>query len=156
MPDTTDNSDLTRRQLLATAGGAGLLAAVGAGVASAPAAHAATPASDGTPEQVHLTWGQDPATSVTVSWASPDRSVNPGVRLGHGLIPAQERSYTDGLNGETVWTYHVRLGGLRPDTSYSYEVTAANATEPFSAAWKGRWRRPAAARRSTGSWSRCT
>jgi hypothetical protein len=136
MPDTTDNSDLTRRQLLATAGGAGLLAAVGAGVASAPAAHAATPASDGTPEQVHLTWGQDPATSVTVSWASPDRSVNPGVRLGHGLIPAQERSYTDGLNGETVWTYHVRLGGLRPDTSYGYEVTAANATEPFSATFR--------------------
>ena len=154
MPDTTDNSDLTRRQLLATAGGVGILAAVGAGVASAPAN--AANLGDGTPEQVHLTWGQDPATSVTVSWASPDRSVNPGVRLGRGLIPAQERSYTDGLNGETVWTYHVRLGGLRPDTSYSYEVTAANATEPFSAAWKGRWRRPAAARRSTGSWSRCT
>jgi 3',5'-cyclic AMP phosphodiesterase CpdA len=45
---------------------------------------------------------------------------------GRRVIPALGRSYTDGLNGETVWTYHAEIGGLRPGTSYSYAVTAAN------------------------------
>jgi hypothetical protein len=130
MSDTSQHSELTRRQVLAAAGAAGLIAAVG----TSTTANAA--AGDGTPEQVHLTWGQDPATSVSVSWASPARAVNPGVRLGYGLIPAQERTYTDGLNGETVWTYHVQLTGLRPDTSYRYEVMAGNATAPFSASFR--------------------
>ena len=92
---------------------------------------ASAPASDGTPEQVHLTWGNDPATSVVVSWASPGRAVRPRVLLDRGaggreVVSAHTRSYTDGLNGETVWTYHAVVTGLRPDTGYSYVVTADN------------------------------
>ena len=139
MSDTSQHSELTRRQVLAAAGAAGLIAAVG----TSTAANAA--AGDGTPEQVHLTWGRDPATSITVSWASPARAENPGVRF-YGLVPAQERTYTDGLNGETVWTYHAQLTGLRPGTSYRYEVTAGNATAPFSADFRTTTRR----RRPTG------
>ena len=116
------------------AGGTGLLAAVGAGALRAPSASAASrtaSSGDGTPEQVHLTWGNDPATSVVVSWASPGRAVRPRVVLDRGaggreVIPAHARSYTDGLNGETVWTYHAVVAGLRPDTGYSYVVTADN------------------------------
>jgi hypothetical protein len=62
----------------------------------------------GTPEQIHLTWGDDPARSVVVSWASPGQAVRPRVRIGQRVIPAQQRVYTDGLNGHTVWTYHAR------------------------------------------------
>ena len=29
---------------------------------------------DGTPEQIHLTWGDHPATSIVVSWASPGQA----------------------------------------------------------------------------------
>ena len=61
-----------------------------------------------------------------MSWASPQRSVNPRVHIGQRRIEATERRYTDGLNGETVWTYHARVGDLRPGATYAYEVTADN------------------------------
>jgi hypothetical protein len=127
-------SGLSRREVLVGAGGTGLFAAVGAGALRAPLASAAArtaSSGDGTPEQVHLTWGDDPATSVVVSWASPGRAVRPRVVLDRGsggreVIRGLTRPYTDGLNGETVWTYHAVAEGLRPDTGYSYVVTADN------------------------------
>jgi hypothetical protein len=138
-----DDSPLTRRQVLAGAGGTGLLAAAGpvAVLGSArPPARRAAGSSDGTPEQIHLTWGADPATSVTVSWASPGEATGPRVLLSRGggfgrTIPAVQRTYTDGINGETVWTYHAEISGLAPDTGYSYTVTADNdsSAQPFTA-----------------------
>jgi hypothetical protein len=96
-------------------------------------------ASDGTPEQIHLTWGENPATGVVVSWASPGPAARPQVRIGQRVIPAELRRYTDGINGETVWTYHARVGGLRPGATYGYVVTAdndGNAADPFSAIFR--------------------
>jgi hypothetical protein len=153
MPGSHEGSSITRRQVLAGAGGTGLLAAV-APVSVRTAAHpegiaVSTAGADGTPEQIHLTWGSDPATSVTVSWASPAEAVSPRVVLGgHGSgprrVPALQRVYTDGINGETVWTYHAELTGLRPDTAYEYTVTADNVssaeafTATFTTAPRGR------------------
>jgi hypothetical protein len=137
MPENT-GSALSRRQVLA-ASGTGLIAATAAtATASAASASARPPraAGNGTPEQIHLTWGDDPATSVVVSWASPGRSVRPRVRIGQRVIGAEERVYTDGLGGETVWTYHARVPGLRPGATYGYAITAdndGNAADPFSA-----------------------
>jgi hypothetical protein len=51
----------------------------------------------------------------------PATAVNPRVVIGGRVIPARQRTYTDGLNGETVWTYHARIGGLRPGASYDYK-----------------------------------
>jgi hypothetical protein len=110
-------SGSSRRQLLAV-GVTGLLAA------------------GGTPEQVHLTWGDDPTRSVVVSWASPGQAVAPRVRIGQRIIAATERGYTDRLTGEVTWTYHARVDGLRPGATYGYAVTAANdryGPDPFSA-----------------------
>ena len=146
MADEQHDSSLTRRQVLAGAGGTGLLAVAGPAVPG-PAVAAAGPGRpgragepDGTPEQVHLTWGTDPATSMTVSWASPGPALGARLLLGqrHGpgrVIPAIQRSYTDGINGQPVWTYHAPVTGLRPGTLYSYAVTADNdsSPEPFSA-----------------------
>ncbi len=134
---------LSRRQML-TAGGTGILATAAAAATAVPAYAAtavsgspsATPGTDGTPEQIHLTWGHDPATAVVVSWASPDRAVRPRVQVGERIFRAEERPYTDGLNGETVYTYHARVDGLRPGATYAYTVTAdndSNAADPFSA-----------------------
>jgi hypothetical protein len=83
---------------------------------------------DGTPEQIHLTWGENPATSVVVSWASPEPATRPRVRIGQRVIKAEPRQYTDGINGETVWTYHARVDGLRPGATYAYAVTCATRT----------------------------
>gem|GEM_PF-3277731 len=75
-------SDLSRRQVLAGAGGVGILAA-------APGLHARSGRSggqlvpsDGTPEQIHLTWGADPPASMVASWASPGRAGRPRVLSG--------------------------------------------------------------------------
>ncbi len=136
MPDDS-GSGLSRRQVLAVSG-TGLLAATTATTAgSARAAGRGRPdPGDGTPEQIHLTWGDDPARSVVVSWASPGQAVRPRARIGQRVIPAEERAYTDGLSGKTVWAYHARIHGLRPGATYGYAVTAdndANSADPFSA-----------------------
>jgi Purple acid Phosphatase, N-terminal domain/Calcineurin-like phosphoesterase len=142
MPGSHEGSSLTRRQVLAGAGGTGLLAAV-APVRAAARPGPGTAGADGTPEQIHLTWGTDPATSITVSWASPGQATDPRILLGgrgggQRRVPAVQRAYTDGINGETVWTYHAEISGLQPDTTYEYAVTADNdsSAEPFAATFK--------------------
>jgi hypothetical protein len=126
----------------------GFLVSGVAGIAAAAmpltvrSAKAAVP--DGTPEQIHLTWGEDPTRSVVVSWASAAAATNPRVTYGDnpshdGVVYAVQRTYTDGLNGETVFTYHARLDGLRPDSVVHYSVTAdndSNVASPFSATFR--------------------
>jgi hypothetical protein len=122
------------------AGGTGLLAATASSArAAARTRKARATGGDGTPEQIHLTWGENPATSVVVSWASPGPETRPRVRIGQRVIPAEPRQYTDGISGETVWTYHARVGGLRPGATYAYVVTAdndGNAADPFTATFR--------------------
>ena len=131
---------MSRRQVLAGAGGTGLLAATASPAkAAARTRRARAGAADGTPEQIHLTWSENPATGVVVSWASPGQATRPRVRIGQRVIPAESRPYTDGINGETVWTYHARVSGLRPGATYAYAVTAdndSNAADPFSATFR--------------------
>jgi hypothetical protein len=117
------------------AGTTGLIAATAAGPPRA-AARGRPEAADGTPEQVHLTWGDDPTRTVVVSWASPGQAERPRVRIGQRVIAAAERVHPDPLNGTVSWTYHARVDGLRPGATYGYAVTAdndANAADPFSA-----------------------
>jgi Purple acid Phosphatase, N-terminal domain/Calcineurin-like phosphoesterase len=119
----------------------------GVAVAATPlagfAAQPPSPALDGTPEQVHLTWGDSPTNSVIVTWASPVQSINPRAMVAHNghhsTVHAVQRTYTDGMNGQTVFTYHARLSGLEPDTSYRYSITADNdgrRHDPFSAEFR--------------------
>jgi len=129
---------VTRRGFLKLAGVSGLAGAAGS---LAVPGKAATLSPDGTPEQVHLTWGADPSSEVVVSWASLAPAVEPRVQFSvaggpkttvHGV----QRTYTDGLNGQIVCTYHARLRGLQAGVSYQYEVTADNdsqAARPFTA-----------------------
>ena len=66
---------MSRRQVLAGAGGTGLLAAtVSPAKAATRARRARAGSSDGTPEQIHLPWSENPATGVVVSWASPGQA----------------------------------------------------------------------------------
>src|SRR6266567_6001159 len=78
MPENTASArssrwPISRRQVLAGAGGTGLLAAA-ASPARAATRTRRSRAGDGTPEQIHLTWGDQPATGVVVSWASPGQA----------------------------------------------------------------------------------
>ncbi len=145
MPNKT-TSDLaatvSRRGFLKLAGASSLASAATTMTGSA---RAADTTSDGTPEQIHLTWGDDPSREVVVSWASLAPAANPRVRVstagnGHArIVHGVQRTYTDGLNGEIVCTYHALIHGLEPDTAYQYEVTAdndSNTAQPFSASFK--------------------
>jgi hypothetical protein len=117
------------------AGTTGLIAATAAGPARA-AGRGRPEAGDGTPEQVHLTWGNDPTRTVVVSWASPGQAEGPRVRIGQRVIAAAERAHADTRSGTVTWTYHAQVDGLRPGATYGYAVTAdndANAADPFSA-----------------------
>jgi hypothetical protein len=114
---------LSRREFFKGAGVTGLVAA-----ASPMALHAGDDkaiGAQGTPEQIHLSWGDDRCETVFVSWASAGQAVNPRVHLRHAsqeprVIHAVQRTYTDGLNGQTVFTYHARLDALRPASAYQY------------------------------------
>src|ERR1700733_9100289 len=128
---------LSRRQLLA-AGTTGLIATAAVPPVAGPNRRRAG-AADGTPEQIHLTWGDDPARSVVVSWASPGQALAPRVRIGQRVIPAVERGYADPRGDGVVWTYHALVDGLRPGATYGYAVTAdndRNAADPFSATFR--------------------
>jgi hypothetical protein len=118
---------------MTAAGTTGLIAAAGPPRA---AGRGRPEAADGTPEQVHLTWDDDPTRTVVVSWASPGQAERPRVRIGQRVITATERAYAETLSGAVTWTYHARVDGLRPGATYGYAVTAdndANAADPFSA-----------------------
>jgi hypothetical protein len=117
----------TRREFLTHAG----LAGVAVASTGANAGTGRPEDLSGTPEQIHLTWGDDPATSVCISWASPSQAINPRILLDTPakravVVHAVQRTYTDGLNGQTVFTYHARVSKLKPDSIYGYTVTADN------------------------------
>ncbi len=140
---TTRNDDarsLTRRDFFKHAGATSLTAAI----SPLPTlANDASPPADGTPEQIHLTFGDDPTTTVIVSWASAAQAHNPRVIVHHRAgdtttVHALQRTYTDGLNGQTVFTYHVTLSGLAPAATHHYTVTADNdrhRADPFGASF---------------------
>ena len=70
---------LSRRGFFTGAGVTGLAAAASSLAVFTGDAKAAAPP-DGTPEQIHVTWGDDPSNTVSVSWASPAQAVNPRVQ----------------------------------------------------------------------------
>lgn len=132
------------------------------------------PLPEGTaPEQLRLTWGADPATEVTISWSAPGSVPQPAPELCYSTVPlrpgspveagqtvrlpapqpldltrplprAAAISFTDGLNGQTTYHYHVQLTGLRPGTRHYYLIsdgaapTAATASGSFETAPAGR------------------
>jgi len=122
---------ISRRKVLTTAG----LAAVAVPLAAAGPAKAASlirqadTAGAPDPEGVHVQYGADAAKQAAVSWQTAARVSRPRLRLGKAdwgfghEVRAEERTYTEALTGQVVWTYHVRLDGLQPDTQYVFEVT---------------------------------
>jgi hypothetical protein len=136
------SDSISRRAFVTGTGLTGLAAAAPPSVLGL--AESETRPVDGTPEQIHLTWGEDPASSVCVSWASTGQALNPRVHLEQlskrtHTIHALQRTYTDGLNGQTVFTYHASITGLDSGMEFRYIVTAdndRNRSQPFTAACK--------------------
>jgi len=78
---------------------------------------------------VHLTFGDDPATGMVVSWLTGAAVAAPTVRVrviaaagSHPPVPAVTRTYRDARTGERVFVHHASLRGLRPDTRYAFTI----------------------------------
>ena len=136
------DASLTRRDFFRRAGLTGLTAAASPLGIFADDAKGAI--ADGTPEQIHLTYGDNAAGSVFVSWASAAQAVNPRIIVepssgAETTVHAIQRTYTDGMNGQTVFTYHAKLTGLKAASAVHYAVTAdndSNSEKPFTASFQ--------------------
>jgi 3',5'-cyclic AMP phosphodiesterase CpdA len=134
---------LTRREFFKGAGSASLAAALSPAGVIAEAEDRKRTTADGTPEQIHLTFGDEPSSTICISWASAAQAVNPRVILEHpsgrSTAHAIQRTYTDGFCGQTVFTYHAKVHGLKPGSTIRYAVTAdnnRNRAHPFTAKFK--------------------
>ena len=135
--------EVSRRKLLAAAGlGSGALAAVPfamAGPVQAAVRPGSTPDTAGTPAVagLHLQFGADAASEVTVSWHTLQPVNNPRVVLGRPdgtfeqTVVAQPVSYTDGKSKQVVYAYHAKLVQLQPDTGYMYGALHDGAAPEF-------------------------
>jgi hypothetical protein len=149
-----------RRFIIGTVGAGAAVAVARSGGGLVPRARAATaPSGPPTttlplptttqPEQLLLTWGNDPAREVTVSWSAPGTVPQPAPVLAYSTRPitaanpgrliklpdprpldvtrrydaAASISFTDGLNGQTTYFYHVQLSHLEPGTRYYYQIS---------------------------------
>ncbi len=138
LPET--DLDLSRRRLLAAAGFVGGAAAAGA-LAESSAAEAASAGPQGAPpvSGLHLQFGADAASEMTVSWHTLEPVSRPRVMLGHldgrleRVAAAGTVSYTDGKSRQTVYAHHAKLVGLKADTPYLYGAVHDGAAPEFAA-----------------------
>ena len=145
MSEHDDGTEVSRRRLLAAAG-----LGVGSALAgAAPAAEAAAPretferglggASDETPavSGLHLQFGADASSEMTVSWHSLQPVTGPRLLVGRmdgkleRTVAAQTVSYKDAKSDKTVFAHHARVDKLRPDTSYLYAALHEGAAPVF-------------------------
>ncbi|MBB4200656.1 hypothetical protein GGD83_004485 [Rhodoblastus sphagnicola] len=86
---------------------------------------------------LHLQFGADASTEMTVSWHSLAPVHNPRVLLGmldgklEQTTSAETSSYADAKSQRTVHVHHARLRALRPDTAYLYAALHDGATPEF-------------------------
>src|SRR3984885_14940051 len=131
MTESMERARVSRRSFL---GGVGVTAG-GLMVASGPVLwQQAAKADTVTAEQVHLTFGEDPAREVVGSWVTPTPVTNPTVVVGTPeggfghRIAAETRTYTDSNNGLETIAQHARIEGLHPDTDYVYQIVSDGET----------------------------
>jgi hypothetical protein len=91
-------------------------------------------------DQVHLQFGDDPATTTVVSWATSGVVNNPRVLYGPAsstpeqTVDADTSTYTDSASGTQVVVHHATLSRLQPNTAYAYSITHDGAS-PVQAAF---------------------
>jgi len=141
--DAGANLELSRRRLLAAAGvGSGALVVASlnlVGGAQAAPVPGESPDPVGTPSVagLHLQFGADASSEVTVSWHTLKTVRNPRVVLGRldgklaQMADAKPTSYTDGKSGQVVHAYHAKLGQLQADSSYMYGAMHDGAAPEF-------------------------
>ncbi|HVJ51196.1 MAG TPA: metallophosphoesterase family protein [Aliidongia sp.] len=133
MPTDKEQSlELSRRKLLAAAGlygGAATLASVlpagSAEAASAPRT-SSDPVATSPVAGLHLQYGADASAEIVVSWHTLEIVHHPRVLVGRldgkleHTVAADQASYVDGKSKQTVYAYHAKVRGLKPNTEFLY------------------------------------
>jgi hypothetical protein len=139
----TSDTDVSRRRLLAAAGVLAAMPLVPGGAVAAPAgypsANAQRPDPVTTPPVVglHLQFGADAATQMTVSWHTLQPVGRPRALVGHPdgrllrTADARTESYTDAKSKLVVYAHHARVDGLEPDRDYLCAALHDGATPEF-------------------------
>jgi hypothetical protein len=131
---------LSRRKLLAAAGVTGMAVSL-TGIGEAETSNAVGRPHDATAAPpvhgLHLQFGADAASEMTVSWHTLQSVRHPRVLLGrrNGTLErttaAEEATYTDAKSSQTVYAYHAKLTGLRPGSAYLYAALHDGAEPEF-------------------------
>lgn len=74
------------------------------------------------PEQVHIAFGKDPRTTMSVAWQTPMPTEDQVIEWGSGANRQRTSARRVRYQRETGAIYEVRLQNLQPDTTYSYRV----------------------------------
>src|ERR1700722_11129148 len=141
---STPTLELSRRKLLTTAGvGSGALVAATFDVIGDAQAAAALPMQSPDPSGaptvagLHLQFGADASSEVTVSWHTLQPVRNPQVVLGRPdgrferTVDAKPTSYIDGKSKQVVYAYHAKIGELQADSVYMYGAVHDGAAPEF-------------------------
>jgi hypothetical protein len=130
--DDKNSLELSRRKLLAAAGmcgGAATIASVlPVGLAqAAPAPRTpADPVATSPVAGLHLQFGGDASSEVVVSWHTLQTVRDPRVMVGgldgrlEHMVAAKQVSYTDAKSKQTVYAYHAKIRGLKPNSAFLY------------------------------------
>jgi hypothetical protein len=100
----------------------------------------------GSPTQIHLSWSEDPSTTLTVTWQTPTRrnSAHVEVRDGKGEPIVRTEGETAPSPAGSGFLHRAVVRGLRPDHRYAYRVSADEGVEPGWSDWYGTRTAPAA------------
>jgi hypothetical protein len=84
------------------------------------------------PRGVHIAYGADPSTAMTVAWTGPPAD-DAQVHYGPATLSERAAGTPEPLPGTARVAYHVTLDGLEPDTTYKYAVeTNGNMSPRFT------------------------
>ncbi len=136
--DTEFHLEISRRRLLAAAGVAASPFLWPAAAGATPIAHPAIdPVATPPVAGLHLQFGADASSEMTVSWHTLQPVHGPRVLVGlldgklERVVEAKETSYTDAKSGQVVYAYHAAVGQLRADTAYLYGALHDGAEPEF-------------------------
>jgi 3',5'-cyclic AMP phosphodiesterase CpdA len=141
--DDENDLQLSRRRLLTAAGVYGAAATAvsllpaGSAEAAPTTGMATDPVATPPVAGLHLQFGADASSEVVVSWHALQPVQNPRVLVG-GLdgklertVAAKPASYVDGKSKQTVYAYHAKVSGLKPDQAFLYSALHDGAEPEF-------------------------
>ena len=103
-----------------------VVAAIGLLVQPATA-QIASPTGGAHPDQVHLSWVDDPSTTMAVTWRTASGASRPYLveawPVSGGDAPASPEAVTEPAPGGRGHLHKAQLRGLRPDAEYRYRVS---------------------------------